>query len=353
VRVINNDLRVVMIIIDALPHRHVSAALTPNIWRQASEGGRAPDGGLSLPMSVTYANHAAFITGADPSKTGVYGNHTWIDGEGWVPSPKAGPRAPTLFDRVAAAGGRSVTVVGDQKLIAQMGGDRADEVWPPGGWIPDGTARCEFGYPADAAVVAAVRNIDLNADLVVLHLNQPDTTSHLYGPDSPQAIAQYGATDGAYGELIDALADGWEHTVVITLSDHDQETIADQTSVALAEALSGFVDLHVATDGTAALIHGDVGTDALAAIEAVAGIESAERLSADVWMAWTEPGRMFDAAPIPLGGQHGSPRCRTQLAIVSGGAPQAEPLMRWIDAAQPSALDWAPLVAELLGLEEA
>jgi hypothetical protein len=61
---------------------------------------------------------------------------------------------------------------------------------------------------------------------------------------------------------------------------------------------------------------------------------------------------MFDAAPIPLGGQHGSPRCRTQLAIVSGGAPQAEQLMRWIETAQPSALEWAPLVAELLGLEE-
>ena len=238
-KVINDDLRVVMIIIDALPHRHVGAALTPNIWRQASEGARAPDGGRSLPMSVTYANHAAFVTGVDPSETGVYGNHTWIDGEGWVPSPKAGPRAATLFDRVAAAGGRSVTVVGDHKLVAQMGGDRADEVWPPGGWIPDGIARCEFGYPADAAVVAAVRSIDLDADLVVLHLNQPDTTSHLYGPDSPQAIEQYGASDGAYGELIDALSDGWENTVVITLSDHDQETIVDQTPVALADALVG------------------------------------------------------------------------------------------------------------------
>jgi hypothetical protein len=350
--VINADLRVVMIVIDALPHRHVSAELTPNIWRQACEGGRAPEGGLSLPMSVTYANHAAFITGVDPSETGVYGNHSWIDGEGWVPSPKAGPRARTLFDRVAAAGGRSVTVVGDHKLIAQMGGDCADEVWPPGGWIPDGTACCEFGYPADAAVVAAAQSANLNADLVVLHLNQPDTTSHLYGPDSSQAIKQYGATDGAYGELIDALADGWDHTVVITLSDHDQETIADQTSVALADALSGFVHLEVATDGTGALIHGDVGPDALNAMRAVPGIESAERLSEDVWMAWTEPGRMFDAAPITLGGQHGSPRCRTQLAIVSGGASEAEPLMRWVETAQPSALEWAPLIAELLGLEK-
>ena len=181
-------LRVVMIVVDALPHRHVGPELTPNLWRQACDGGRAPDGGVSLPMSVTYANHAAFITGADPVSTGVYGNHTWIDGVGWVKAPKAGPRATTLFDRVADAGGRSVTVVGDQKLIGQMGGERADEVWPPGGWIPDGTPRDEFGYAADEAVVAATRAADLDADLVVLHLNQPDTTSHLYGPDSPEAF---------------------------------------------------------------------------------------------------------------------------------------------------------------------
>ena len=105
-------------------------------------------------MSVTYANHAAFVTGVDPSISGVYGNHAWIDGEGWVKAPKAGPRATTLFDRVKAAGGRSVIVVGDHKLIGQMGGASADESWPPNGWIPEGTERCEFGYPVDAAVVA-------------------------------------------------------------------------------------------------------------------------------------------------------------------------------------------------------
>src|SRR6187431_1048981 len=40
-------LRVVMVVIDAMPHRHVGAGLTPNLWRQAASGGRAPMGGLS------------------------------------------------------------------------------------------------------------------------------------------------------------------------------------------------------------------------------------------------------------------------------------------------------------------
>ncbi len=82
-------------------------------------------GALSLPVSVTYANHAAFVTGVDPTITGVHGNHTWTD-HGWMPAPKLGPRATTLFERVRAAGGTSAMVVGDQKLVGQMGGSSAD-----------------------------------------------------------------------------------------------------------------------------------------------------------------------------------------------------------------------------------
>ena len=87
-------------------------------------------------------------------------------------------------------------------------------------------------------------------------------------------------------------------------------------------------------------------------IREVPGLESAARLSDDVWAAWTVPGRMFDVAPIPLGGQHGSPRCRAQMAIVSGGDPQADALVRWVGMNQPSTLDWAPLIANLLGVDE-
>ena len=342
------DLRVVMIIIDAMPHRHVDPVRTPRLWQQVTTGGRAPNGGTSLPMSVTYANHAAFVTGADPATTGVYGNHTWIDGEGWVSAPKAGPRAATLFDLVADAGGRSVTVVGDHKLIAQMGGARADHHWPADGWIPDGTPRCEFGYPTDAAVVAATAEVDLDADLVVLHLNQPDTTSHLHGPDSDQALGRYTSTDAAYGELIDMLADGWDHTVIITLSDHDQETIHDAAPVPLVEALAAFGDLSVVTEGTGALVHGPVDQPALDLLHAVDGVGGSERLSDDVWMVWTEPGRAFDDPPIPIFGQHGSPRCRTQMAIVSGGDPRAAALARQVERDRPTTLDWAPIVSELL-----
>ncbi len=348
-------LRVVMIVIDAMPHRHVSPTSTPNLWRQAASGGRAPMGALSLPVSVTYANHAAFITGADPAVTGVHGNHTWTD-DGWIPAPKLGPRATTLFERVRTAGGRSAMVVGDQKLVGQMGGSSADTCWPPDGRLPDGTDRCRFGYASDAAVLAALDGIDLDVDLAVIHLNEPDTTSHLYGPDSPRACTQYRSTDAVYGEIIKRLADGWDRTLVLTVSDHDQETITDFTPVGLAEKLAEVDGVDVADEGTAALVHranGGIDDERLSnLIEEVEGVEGAIALTPEIWMAWTKPGRAFGATPIPIHGQHGSPRCRTQLAIVSGGDDRVGPIARRIERAQPSVLDWAPMIGGLLQLEE-
>ena len=275
-----------MIVIDAMPHRYVSPTLTPHLWHQAATGGRAPMGALSLPVSVTYANHAAFVTGADPAITGVHGNHTWIDDRGWAPSPKQGPRAITLFDRVGDAGGTSVMVAGDQKLIAQMGGGRADVSWPPNGRLPEGTDRCAFGYASDAAVLSALEGIDLDVDVAVVHLNEPDTTSHLHGPDSAEAVEQYRSTDTAYGEVVGRLADGWDHTVVLTVSDHDQETITDFAPVELAEAFAAIEGVEVAHEGTAALVHRGSSSDhidedrLLAMIRSVDGVEAACALDA-------------------------------------------------------------------------
>ena len=253
-------------------------------------------------------------------------------------------------------------VVGDQKLVAQMGGSGADEVWPPDGRLPEGTDRCAFGYASDAAVLSALHDVDLDADFAVIHLNEPDTTSHLHGPDSPEALEQYRATDAAYGEVVARLADGWDDTLVLTVSDHDQETITDLTPVELAEALTDVDGLEVADEGTAALVHRRSSTDQLddhqldddqlfELIRSVDGVEAARALTPEVWMAWTEPGRSFGSTPIPIHGQHGSPRCRTQLAIVSGGDHRVAGVARQIERNQPSVLDWAPMIARLLDLD--
>ena len=68
-------------------------------------------------------------------------------------------------------------------------------------------------------------------------------------------MEQYRSTDAAYGEVIARFTEGWDDTIVFTLSDHDQETITDGELVDLGAALEGVDGVDVAHDGTAALVH--------------------------------------------------------------------------------------------------
>lgn len=340
-------MRVVFTILDSMPPEVVTSEATPHLWEQVASGGRAPLGALSLPISVTYSNHAAFMTGVGPEVTGLWGNSAWVDGA-FIKTPKAGPRSKTLFDRCAASGRSSAVGVGDHKLITTMGAGVADQSWPPTPQVPDGTAVDLLGYPADSAVVAAVSELDLHVDLVVLHLNEPDTTLHIFGPQSEEFREQVGRSDAAYGELVDLLQPEWGDTVMISVSDHRQEQITNLECVNLkAACVDQGWGASVAHDGTGAVVVGDV---SLEVVRAVPGVEGAVRGDAQTVLAWTEPGRMFGVGEALAKGNHGSPRCRPQMAIISGGHAAVPTLARQIEVERPSTLTWAPLIQDLLGM---
>ncbi len=320
------------------------------LWREVERGGWAPTGGRSLPVSVTYANHAAFATGASPADTGIHGNWAWVDGEGWRRAPDVGPLAETIFDSARARGVHATAVLGDHKLVPQMGATAADVCWPDKGDHEPETPRCLLGYATDQAVIDALRSRwptglpPAEGELIVVHLNEPDTTAHIFGPDSEQALEQYRRTDEALGQIVALAETAWDDTVLIVVSDHDQEPITVREPVDLEAA---FPHLDVAHDGTAALIHGTV-TDA--EVLTIEGVEGLEALGGDCSMAWTLPGHHFGTTDSGAQGQHGSPRCRTQVAVVSGGHGAVPALAEQIAEHPPSATDWAPAVRSLLGL---
>lgn len=349
-------MRVVLAILDAFPHRKVSPELTPNLWQQVVLGGWSPTGGRSLPVSVTYSNHAAFVTGADPTTTGLWGNRGWVPGTGFRATYDIGPEAPTLFDHCAAGGRRSVAAVGDHKLIVTMGASAADESWPPAGKLDATVPLDAYGYPQDVAVIEAASRIDLHADFVLLHLNEPDTTMHVSGPESGDALAQYRASDAAYGQLLELLAPGWDDTVLITISDHDQETIDEPECINLRGWVTDRgIDAEVSHEGTAAVVVGELDDAATTELLALDGLEGIEPMSTDpngptVSYAWAEPGWLFGKGAPQVRGNHGSPRCRSQVAIISGGHSDVPAVASKLLTTPPGTLTWAPAIADLLAL---
>jgi hypothetical protein len=339
-------MRVVFVVIDALPNHWVGPRWTPHLWRLIATGGHHPEGGRAVWSTATYPNHATFATGRTPREHGILVNRVW-DGTGFVASSGVGPRGATIFDAASAAGRSTSIVVGDHHLIGVMGGGAADRHWPPDGRRAD-VALDEFRYAADTAVLDAVDRTDaLAADLAVIHFNEPDTACHLHGPDAPETGERIRATDGALGALLDRLGPHWDDTAVIVVSDHDQEEVTGYDIDLVAELAGAGLPGVVETEGTAALVRDGPGPDRLTTLPSVDG---AIPLDEHHTLVWGEPGRVFGPWLAELHGSHGSPRCDRQVAAVGGGHPAVAALADRILRARPRATEWAGHIAHLLDM---
>ena len=337
--------RVVFVVVDALPHRWVRPQATPTIHRLGVEGAVAPAGWRGVLSSNTYPNHASFVTGVGPEGHRMWVNQVVVDGVP-VPASEVGPGVPTLFDRCAAGGRSSALVVGDQHLVGVMGGRGADVHWPPAGRLPDGVTRSAFGYARDIEVLAAVDRLDAtDADLLVVQLDETDTAAHLHGPDGEAAREQYTATDAVLGELVARLEDRWDDTVVIVVSDHEQELVTNTEPVTLALDLAAH-DVVVVEEGAVGLVVGPID---IALVEAVDGVAEVVQVP-DGLMVFSEPGRMIAGGPLPLLGIHGSRRTLTQVAVVGGGHPSVAGVAAVVDGAPRVGTEWSPVIAGLLQL---
>ncbi|MEY2434668.1 MAG: hypothetical protein QOC92_4393 [Acidimicrobiaceae bacterium] len=348
--------RVVFLIIDALPPRHVSTSATPTLAGLAQEGGSSI--GRAVMTSATYPNHATFATGVDPLVHGLLANWVVVDGRP-RPANEVGPAVPTIFDACRKAGRSSAAVVGDQHLIGVMGARSADDHWPHDGVLDDAVTRDGHGYAADHEVLPRLLRVleGDRPDLVVGHLNEPDTAAHMFGPDSDGALATYHSTDACVATIVEALRPTWNDTVFIAVSDHDQETVnADGVIDLYPPAAATGLPLMPIPEGSAAIVWGDDETDG-AWLDRVDGVSDHVELRPGARLVGCEPGRwfcppagFFDGPPEP--GTHGGVRTRAQVAVVAGGHPDAIALARMLnDRAQIDATAWAPTLAELLSID--
>lgn len=334
--------RVVLLCLDGFPAERVSPTLTPNLLELARSGGIAPTGGTTELPSSTYPGHAALLTGASMREHGVHA----VAEDGAIVGPcERSVEAPTAIDRARAAGFVTTAVVGDQHLVGVLRLDRADHHWPPGGEAPSGAARCLAGYLRDFELVPRLLEaVASDADLVFGQLNEADTAGHVHGPDGEAASHVYRAADEAVGQVIQAVADRWDETLLVVVSDHGMEPIRATQLVEL-ERLAA-LDAVLADGGAAWLTSGD--GELAPAVEALSGVHSCRRFAETLYLAAAEPGWRFPAPVVPPGGFHGGISTVATLAVVGGGHPTAQAIGSRIERNAPPLSLWAPLIVEVL-----
>jgi predicted AlkP superfamily pyrophosphatase or phosphodiesterase len=323
----------VFVILDGMPARHV-----PRLPCLSSLGVFTV--GESVMTSATYPNHATFVTGVPPATHGLVANILMHDGAIRM-AHHVGPSVPTLFDTDV----RSIVVVGDHHLIGVMGATAASYHWPPDGDLPAATPRDRYDYASDSAVVSALASVVGEPwELLVVHLNEPDTAGHIDGPDSPAAFASYSSTDAALGSVVSLLQPWWDDLVVIVVSDHDQQEV-DMS----LEPID--LQMRAIPEGSAAVLWEQGSAEWLSDVDGVAGHEE---IKPGVHMAWASPGRVFAIpaafSPGVMHGHHGGIDTRDQVVVVAGGHPRASELASAVRGTRPPATAWAPTMASLLGV---
>ncbi len=259
-----------------------------------------------------------------------------------------------MFSACRDAGRRAVAVFGDHHLVPVMGAIDAASHWPPDGRLPQGLRLDELGYLHDSATVDVLCETAAGPfDVLVAQLNGPDTAAHLYGPDSDAALAVYAETDAILGQLVETLLPGWDDTVLVVVSDHDQTAVSDDDPIDLqAMAVAAGVDAIVVLEGDGAVVVGDDRTGG-AWLDDVPGVGDTSELAPGWRFVSAEAGRWFAPAgtSVPLRGVHGGSSTRTQVAVVAGGHPAVAAIARSLAARPPDAHDWAVTLADLLEIE--
>jgi arylsulfatase A-like enzyme len=323
------------------------------MWALAEAGGRAPEGGATDLPSSTDPGFCSLLTGCLP-RTHQVRTTAWRYARlpDWAGAET--PQVGTIFEACRAAGIETAALVGDDRGLLCTGA--ADLTWPPGGVIPAGVPLDAHGYPANAAVLPHLMQAAANPTIGFLfgHINESDTVGHDHGPDSQAALSTYAATDALVGEVLDRLAERWEETVVVIVSDHDMQARTKDAPIDLMSMASTSPWDAVIPDGGAALVHLRSGVDPRTGeqvLSRVPGIEKVINDDSALLIAGAQPGRIFAAPDLPAGGFHGAPKTARTVALVGGGHPLVPRLADAVRRRRPHLADWAPTVAAILGLQ--
>jgi phosphonoacetate hydrolase len=262
--------RVIVVFWDGMRPDLISAELTPNLHAFAERGTRYQQSVGVLP-SVTRPTTSSVSTGTYPGGHGVIAN-LFVGPPGDRAPIDTGMRAPldrlrkvhdgrilrmpTLAEALAAAGRRFVAMgsgsIGQAVLLDP---ERAGTTIHTDFVQPESlraTIVERFGAaPAKVIPVQAAHdwltNIlleyvlpEIEPDVVIMWLCEPDASQHAKGLGSPEARAAIQGNDARLGRILDAVENSSVPTTVIVGSDHGHSTVTGMVRMEHAMQEAGF-----------------------------------------------------------------------------------------------------------------
>lgn len=201
---------VVLVVVDGLRPDAIAAAAAPNLQRLAA-GGATSLKARAVGIPETLASFVTMATGVAPARHGV----TWNDDH----ATELG--RPTIYTRVAEAGGTAALYFGKSKLTLlaapgtatlQHGPGPRNSNWDAGdGPVLARAFAAEFARQAPA--------------FALVHLREPDFIGHDKGWMSPAYLEAVRHDDAALGVVLDAIAasPAAKTTTVMLTADHGGE----------------------------------------------------------------------------------------------------------------------------------
>jgi alkaline phosphatase D len=229
---------VVLVSMDAFRWDYPALYDTPNLDRLEADGVRAPRMISSFPTN-TFPNHYSIATGLRPDHHGIINNSFYAPDLGL--SYRIGDR--TAVENGAFYQGEPVWVTARKQGLITASFYWVGSEAPAGGMQPHYWKKYDENVTYEERIDTVVKWLGYPAGrrphLVTLYFDEPDATSHDFGPVSPETGEVVSYLDSLIGDLRMKLSKLHvaKRITLIVLSDHGMAEVSSERYVNISDAI--------------------------------------------------------------------------------------------------------------------
>jgi alkaline phosphatase D len=225
---------VLLVSLDAFRWDYPSLYNTPNLNQLAKDGVNAERMFSSFP-TVTFPNHYSIATGLYPDNHGLINNSFPAADLGlyYRMGDRAAVENPSFY------GGEPIWVTAEKQGIRSASFFWVGSEAPVGGKHPTFWKKYDESVTYEERIDTVVKWLSYPAEkrpaLITLYFDEPDHTSHSYGPVSPQTgkiVEKLDSLIGVLREKISALPEAKKINIIV-LSDHGMAAISPERYINL------------------------------------------------------------------------------------------------------------------------